>query len=196
MTPQVSQCSGLWRRTLLIDTDGSRDTTTQVQWLQGLSAFVDLRGPGAGFAGRLSQREDIFEWTRTIDLQPAGPPDAGRMSWEGDVLVEVGVHADYIEHWQRDPEPLDPRWGLLLSGPGGGVAILVRVGARFGWAVKSDTRAEISLGTVSGDDWLITDSAHTGRVGVTLLPRLESGCLRVDDDFAWTVEEQEGSVTL
>jgi hypothetical protein len=196
VTPQVSQCRGLWRRTLLIDTDGSRDTTTQVLWLQGVSAFVDLRGPGAGFAGRLSQRDDIFEWTRTIDLQPAGPPDAGRMSWEGDTLVEVGVHADYIEHWQRETEPLEPCWGLLMSGPDDAVAILVRVGGRFGWAVKSPACEEISLGVVNGTNWLITDSAHCGRVGMALLPRLVSGQLRVDDDFAWSVEEREGSVTL
>lgn len=196
MTPQISQCPGLWRRTLLIDADGSRDTTTDVQWLQGLSAFVDLRGPGAGFAGRLSQRGDIFEWTRTIDLQPAGPPDAGRMSWDGSTLVEVGVHADYIEHWQRDGHPVEPCWGLLLSGPGGAVAILVRVGTRFGWAVKHDTRAEISLGSVAETTWLITDSAQSGRVGVALVPRMTPGRLWVDDDFAWTVEEQEGSVTL
>lgn len=196
MTPQISECPGLWRRTLLIDVDGSRDTTTDVQWLQGLSAFVDLRGPGAGFAGRLSQRGDIFEWTRTIDLQPAGPPDAGRMSWDGATLVEVGVHADYIEHWQREAEPVEPCWGLLLSGPGGAVAVLVRVGTRFGWAVKQDTRAEISLGTVADANWLITDSAQSGRIGMELVPRMTPGQLWVDDDFAWTVEEQEGSVTL
>ena len=196
MIPQVAECPGLWRRTLLIDADGSRDTTTDVQWLQGLSAFVDLRGAGAGFAGRLSQRGDIFEWTRTIDLQPAGPPDAGRMSWDGATLVEVGVHADYIEHWQREVEPVEPCWGLLLSGPGSAVAILVRVGSRFGWAVKQDTRAEISLGSVADNTWLITDSALSGRVGVALVPRMAPGQLWVDDDFAWTVEEQEGSVTL
>ena len=36
-----------------------------------------------GFAGRLSQHGDVFEWQRHIDIEPPGPfPDAGRMRWE------------------------------------------------------------------------------------------------------------------
>jgi hypothetical protein len=105
MTADIADCAGLWRRTLLIDTDGSRDTNADVRWLQGITAFVDLRRPvprpdfsGAqsisdftglqrnwlstqdGFAGRLSQRGDVFEWSHFTRLQPPGAhPDAGRM---------------------------------------------------------------------------------------------------------------------
>lgn len=43
----MTDCRGLWRRTLLIDTDGTLDRTTDVRWLQGLTRFVDLRRPTA-----------------------------------------------------------------------------------------------------------------------------------------------------
>lgn len=192
MTPLIADCTGLWRRTLLVEADGSRDIGTNVVWLQGFSLFVDVRGPGEGFAGRLDQRDDVFEWTRLIDLQPAALPDAGRMSWAGEVLVEVGVHADYTEHWQREPGPVDPCWGLLLSAPDGAPGVLVRVGERFGWA----NQQEISLGIFSGTGWRITDSSDVERVGKVLSPTLQSGQLRVDDDIAWKIKESEGSVTL
>ena len=191
MTPAIAECAGLWRRTLLVEADGSRDTGTNVRWLQGLSLFVDVRGPGEGFAGQLDQRLDVFEWTRLVDLQPPGLPDAGRMSWDGDTLVEVGVHADYTEHWEREAVPAQPCWGMLLS-----AAVLVRVGDRFGWAWRIGDEANVSIGQVAGNDWHITTSTDTARVGTTIRPHLAAGQLRVDDDIAWEIRESEGSVTL
>ncbi|PND58488.1 hypothetical protein CRM90_07600 [Mycobacterium sp. ENV421] len=190
-TPVIADCTGLWRRTLLVEADGSRDTGTNVQWLQGISMFVDLRGPGEGFAGLLSQRDDVFEWARLVDLQPPGLPDAGRMSWAGGTLVEIGIHADYTEHWQREAGTTQPCWGLVLSAPGT-TGVLVRVGDRFGWAGPQ----EVSLGTVSGTDWQIEESSDSHRVGAQLRPRIETGQLRVDDDITWDIKESEGSVTL
>jgi hypothetical protein len=196
VTPAIAQCAGLWRRTLLIEADGSRDTGMNVVWLQGLSLFVDVRGPNEGFAGRLDQRLDVFEWTRLVDLQPPGLPDAGRMSWAGETLVEVGVHADYTEHWEREPGPAEPCWGLLVSGPDDAVGVLVRVGERFGWAYRRPGAADVALGQVTGNAWRITVSADSTRVGTMVHPRLTSGQLRVDDDIAWDIKESEGSVTL
>ena len=191
MTPTIAMCTGLWRRTLLIEADGSRDTGTNVLWLQGRSLFVDVRGPGEGFAGRLGQHDDVFEWDRLVDLQPPGLPDAGRMSWAGDTLVEIGVHADYTEHWHPEPGSADPCWGAVVSAREVS-GVLVRVGERFGWARPQ----EVSLGTVSGTEWRITESSDADRVGAVLHPRLESGQLRVDDDIAWDIDETEGSVEL
>jgi hypothetical protein len=191
VTPTIAECSGLWRRTLLIEADGSRNTGTNVVWLQGLSLFVDVRGPDEGFAGRLDQRLDIFEWDRLVDLQPPGLPDAGRMSWDGDILVEVGVHADYTEHWERQPGAVEPCWGLLLSS-----AVLVRVGNRFGWAWRRADAAGVSIGEIGGTDWRITTSTDSTRVGAVLRPAVLSGQLHVDDDIAWEIKESEGSVTL
>jgi hypothetical protein len=196
MTPAIAECTGLWRRTLLIEADGSRDTGTNVVWLQGLSLFVDVRGPGEGFAGELDQRLDVFEWTRLVDLQPPGLPDAGRMSWADDILVEVGVHADYTEHWQREPGPVEPCWGLLVSAPDEAAGVLLRVGERFGWAYRRAGAVDVSLGEVTESAWRITVSADSSRVGTIVSPRLASGQLRVDDDIAWEIKESEGSVTL
>lgn len=194
--PMIAECTGLWRRTLLIESDGSRDTGTSVVWLQGYSLFVDVRGPGEGFAGQLDQRLNVFEWNRLVDLQPAELPDAGRMSWDGDLLIEHGVHADYTEHWQREPGPAEPCWGALLSAPDDATGVLVRVGERFGWAFQRPGMAQVSVGEIAGTDWRITVSADADRVGALVRPELMAGQLRVDDDVAWEIKETEGSVTL
>jgi hypothetical protein len=186
---------------LLIEADGSRDSVTDVRWLQGITAFVDLRRPvdpaaWDGFAGWLHQHDDVFEWTRFTGLQPAGEhPDAGRMHWDGDVLVETGVHADYVEHWVLEPAS-GPCWAVTLSTPDGGQGLLVRVGRHFGWASDTAATVEISLGTISGTQWDITDSSDTARDGCELAPRLRSAELTVSAGGPWTVIDSEGEVNL
>ncbi|MDT5150380.1 MAG: hypothetical protein QOI01_2113 [Mycobacterium sp.] len=144
--PEIAGCAGLWRRSLLIDADGSRDTGAGVLWLQGITAYVDSRG----FAGRLQQSGDVFEWHRDVDLEPPGPfPDAGTMHWDGEVLVETGLHADYAEHWVRDEGPTGPSGALFLRAPDGGNGLLLRVGALFGWAGGS----AVLIGAVGGPQW-------------------------------------------
>jgi hypothetical protein len=136
-------CAGLWRRTLLIEADGSRDTGEGVMWLQGVTAYVDSRG----FAGVLHQRGDVFAWQRDIDLQPPGRfPDEGVMHWDGNILVESGVHEDYVEHWVRDDSTSAPCGALFLVGPGGDPGLFVRAGATFGWA----SAGAVFIGSVDG----------------------------------------------
>ncbi|SEH87473.1 hypothetical protein SAMN04489835_5150 [Mycolicibacterium rutilum] len=167
-------CSGLWRRILLVEADGSRDTSTDIVWLQGITCYVDSRG----FAGRLSRHDDIFEWHRAIDLlPPSGTPDVGRMHWEADILVETGVHADYIEHWVREDIDRAPCWAVTARGPAGEDALLLRVGTLFGWANPS----QVIVGTVGGAEWTA--------LGV----RMDDGEL-VADGLRWTVKETEGVV--
>jgi hypothetical protein len=150
MRVQMTECSGLWRRTLLIDADGSRDVGTDVAWLQGISAYVDTRG----FAGRLSQHGDVFEWQRLIDVQPPGPfPDAGRMRLEASVLIEVGVHEAYVEHWVRTDGPVTPCWALFAQD-----AILLRAGSQFGWADSNG----VVIGAISGPQWIALDPHMNG----------------------------------
>lgn len=195
---RMADCAGLWRRTLLIDTDGSRDDTADVRWLQGITAFVDLRRDQDGFAGWLSQSGDVFTWDRFAGLQPQDTPDEGRMHWEGEVLVEDGVHSDYVEHWVRDPGSAEPCWALGLSTTEGDAALLLRVGALFGWAERVDSDVEIALGTADDSAWLITDSSLPHRVGTSLAPRRDGGELDVVGAFGhrWQITESEGSVTL
>lgn len=195
----MAECVGLWRRTLLIDNDGSQDTVTDVRWLQGITGFVDLRRPADpaawdGFAGWLHQDGDVFEWDRFTGLQPQVLPDAGRMHWDGDVLVETGVHADYVEHWVLEPAP-GPCWALSLTGTGGGQALLLRVGSHFGWARSSAQTVEITLGSVTDAGWTITDSSDLTRLGADLAPAITDGKLTLSTGL-WTIADSEGEVKV
>lgn len=168
----ASDCVGLWRRTLLLEADGSRDTGTDVTWLQGISAYVDSRG----FAGALTQSGDVFQWHRTVDLEPPGlHPDAGSMRWHDGVLVETGVHTDYVEHWIREGAAVTPCGALFLVAPDGEAGLLMRVGALFGWAGGGD----VVMDAVDGRRWnalAITDEYVLA------------------NDVRWTVERREGNV--
>jgi hypothetical protein len=175
-TVLISGCAGLWRRSLLIEEDGSHVTGGDVRWLQGDSSYIDSRG----FGGLLHQTGNVFEWHRMVDLEPPGPfPDAGEMHWEGDVLVETGVHADYVEHWVRDDGPSEPRWALTLRSEDGGDALLLRVGAVFGWACTT----AVTVAAVGGQDW------------EALAPKLIDDEVRVNG-ARWTIIRSEGDVEL
>ncbi|PRC42198.1 hypothetical protein C6A85_000000111745 [Mycobacterium sp. ITM-2017-0098] len=165
----ASDCIGLWRRTLLVEADGSRDTATDVTWLQGVTAFVDSRG----FAGTLEDNGGVFEWHRAVDVEAPGPPDVGEMRWEGDTLVETGVHADYVEHWVRDNVAPMPCWAVYLTGPDGGPGVLLRVGDRFGFAGAG----QVVIGEVGSPEWACY---VTGEDTVQA------------NDVLWTIERREG----
>lgn len=197
----MPDCVGSWRRNLLVNPDGSRDTTTDVRWLQGITAFVDSRG----FGGWLNQRAGVFEWSHFVNVQPGeAHPDAAVMRWDDDTLIETGVHTDYVEHWQRDlGAAASPCWALTLCSAEGNDALLLRVGNQFGW-VRRDPRVEVSLGGIDGAEWVITDSALPRRIGRSLRPTLHTEYLDVndvDDDGArtlrrWRIKDSEGSVKL
>jgi hypothetical protein len=129
----AADCIGLWRRVLLVDAAGRRDTSTDVLWLQGPTGYIDSRG----FAGVLTQSQDVFTWRRDVDVAPDGSVDAGRMRWDGDVLIETGVHEVYEEHWVRDHGPTHPAGALLLSADAGRRAVAVAVGDLVGWATAA-----------------------------------------------------------
>jgi hypothetical protein len=146
MSLLIAECAGLWRRTLLINADGSRDAGGGVRWLQGITAYVDSRG----FAGPLHQRGDVFEWHRDVDLEPPGPfPDAGTMRWDGGVLVETGVHEDYVEHWVRDEGSAGACGAAFLRTSDGADGLLLRVGDLYGWAGGGS----VVIGSVGGPEW-------------------------------------------
>lgn len=153
---------GLWRRQSIVHADGRRDDTTLVYWLQGASAFADLRIPAdrpdltrcaglagldhaaqaqlarqAGFAGWTELDGDRCRWHRTLDFQPpTGVPDEGRLRRESDdLLIEEGVHEPYVERWERiasGPEP-SPVRGLGPLDPG---VVLVTCGDVFIYACE------------------------------------------------------------
>lgn len=158
----VSVLRGLWRRSLIVWPNGERDTTTEVRWLQGLRACIDLRQAAAGpdlshvrsvadlsiahcawlarqqgFAGHLAFDGSCFQWIRSIDYQPQAPgADAGSLHWDGAVLVETGRDVAYVEHWHRDAAlPTVPAAALeLRAADDNTAAALLRVGALFMFA--------------------------------------------------------------
>lgn len=126
--PVPPEFKGLWRRRLLVDEKGRRDTSTAVWWLQSETLFVDLRVPSnrpdfsecsgfhdlsidqalfmasqEGFAGRLHHLKDALGWRRHIDFRPLeGPPDEGAMKRvRRNTWIETGLHADYLEEWEQ-----------------------------------------------------------------------------------------------
>jgi hypothetical protein len=156
------QVRGIWRRSLIEWADGSRDATTSVLWLQGISWYADLRQPvgapsfaGVGclrdlsgehlgwlarqqaFAGALEHADGCFRWDHTVDLDVRdGPPDVGWLSWDGASLVETGRYLPYREVWHRVPAAGPDRVaGLRLRDSCTGQAgLVVRVGSAFAYA--------------------------------------------------------------
>lgn len=220
MRTKAARYRGLWRRLVLSLPGNPVDTLTEVGWLQGPGFYIDLRQPigilgkveagclaeltldearilaeQEGFAGTLFLDGNCAEWVREIDFHPPGPiGDVGNLEAHGNLLIERGVHADYVEHWQREPLPLDaPCWAARLSTEDGAVVFLVRCGARFGYArersaalppgetladrmagaTPEEARAlvdcEIALGTVVAEGWRIDRSTLPWREGALLV---------------------------
>ncbi|WP_188304711.1 hypothetical protein [Streptomyces sp. CBMA123] len=159
--PMVEDLHGVWWRTLVREADGSTDRATAVSWIQGPSLFGDLRQPPGlvelvgraalstldrpqllalceqkGFAGTFAQQGDAFGWVRRIDLHPPAPlADAGTLRWEGEVLVEEGLHENYLEHWVAVERPSEAPAAALFEDPAQGCAgVLVRAGSWFAYA--------------------------------------------------------------
>jgi hypothetical protein len=218
---RLDQLGGLWRRSLIRLPDGTEDRTTEVHWLQGPSCYADLRQPAErpsfagvtclrdcgpdhlawmarqeGFAGRLVQAGDFFEWEREIDFQPpSATPDAGRLWLEDGMMKEEGRDNPYLEHWHSCPAG-EPSAALTLVEDATGVtAALVVVGSVFMFAraratvlpvgaTLSDLLAEapdataaqnlldceISLGAVEDGQFLVQRSTLPFREGAELRP--------------------------
>jgi len=134
--PVPEELRGLWRREVMIAPDGTRDTTTEVFWLQSESLFADLRVPAdrpgggngfshysdrelaqlarmSGFGGVLEVEGGVCRWRHELDYQPpGGAADEARYTLDGDILVETGIHANYEEVWRRET-PLGARFAAF-----------------------------------------------------------------------------------
>jgi hypothetical protein len=174
---EVADLHGLWHRSLLVRADATRDTTTWVAWLQGLTLYADLRVPAGrpsfrgargrrdltqvqaawlasqqGFAGRLDREGEFFVWRRWLDFQPVSDvADAGRLREERGVVVEEGRDDPYIEHWHRQPVAGAPIVGARLRDQhSGGEGVIVRVGPSFMYA-RAGYSALLPTGTLLAD---------------------------------------------
>lgn len=123
----TADLQGHWRRDW-IKAPEFEDKTTRVHWLQAGVLFADLRVPAdlpalqggcladldapalqsllrvEGFAGEITVAQGQCTWHRAINWQGAlARPDVGAMWFDGDVLIEDGVHAKYREAWLAQP---------------------------------------------------------------------------------------------
>jgi hypothetical protein len=188
---RLADLPGVWRRGLLVTPDGLRDDASDVYWLQSHLICGDIRREGTpaalrAFAGRLTERDGVFRWNRTLSSFPlAGPPDDGRLIWQGEVIREDGVHSPYWEIWIRVAVPrpgdfaaelFDPRHGLhgfFLSI--GGFVFWGRTEAgnacRFDLAGTDPQGAPLALSTGGGAAPGWSDAALSAmRDGVLRLP--------------------------
>jgi hypothetical protein len=166
----------MWRRSLIVRPDGSRDATTRVQWLQGGGVYIDLRQPQGlpslsnkrgvadlsiedcvvlasqeAFAGQLAFDGNYFHWARHIDFQPESPSaDVGSLEWAGDALIERGRDIDYVEHWHRDEASAAATVAgvTLQQVDDGRKALLLRVGAVFMFARERTSRVALTHATL------------------------------------------------
>ncbi|HVJ52703.1 MAG TPA: hypothetical protein VM689_09590 [Aliidongia sp.] len=154
--PIPSDLTGLWRREVMILPDGRRDTDTRVLWLQTRGLFADIRIPADrpsraassfgdytdaelvelakmyGFAGSFETEGGFCRWRRRLDYHPpGGPPDEANFTLDGDLLIELGIHADYREDWRRDTEAAAPVASFTLAEEGGPAGMLVIAGDHF-----------------------------------------------------------------
>ena len=105
---------GVWRRAFG-RYPGREDKSTEVIWIQTPTLYADIRVPALadstpaagqeGFAGWLDVADQVCNWHRPVDLNPRPEGgDQGAMYLDGDVMVEVGLLANYMEEYHRvDP---------------------------------------------------------------------------------------------
>lgn len=225
--PPALRC--VWRRSLLRVPGTEDDTTTTVFWLQGARWHADIRIPAGrpdfsgvkrledcsdaqlawlatqqGFAGvtTVDPRSQETNWLRIVDFQPPSAlPDAGYTEFTQGMLVETGVHADYVEHWHRVPATdngcavfrrLDSDTTELLMTAG---AMVTSVRARResfgrqGWGhgalLRSQLDFEISCGVRNSRGWQVRHSTLPWREGQPVevsLNELRDGSVRLTID--------------
>ena len=221
--PVPARYRGLWRRTLLQAGD-LRDTDSTVYWLQTDSWHADIRIPAGrpsfegvtslaqcslaqrrflarqqGFHGLTevdtSAQPDICRWHRLADFQPpALAPDAGALRLSGDLLVETGLHNDYLEHWER--LPCSDQSTAVLSENAGNDALLLRAGD---WAMRVvPRRAAWPDGLAAGMP--LEAALAAGGVDATALLDFEISLAKITD-IGWTIQHStlpwlEGTVML
>jgi hypothetical protein len=221
--PVPARYRGLWRRTLL-QAGGLRDTASTVYWLQTERWHADIRIPAGrpsfegvtslaqcspaqrrflatqqGFHGLTevdaSARPEICRWHRLADFQPpALTPDAGALRLAGDLLVETGLHDDYLEHWERLPGSDAPTAVVAENAASG--ALLLRAG---GWVMRVVPR-RVSRPTGLAAGMTLEAAMAAGSVDEIALLDFEISLAQIFD-IAWTIQHStlpwmEGTVML
>lgn len=175
---RIGDLAGVWKRTLLVEADGSRDDTSTVYWLQLGSICGDIRLTAdraasgmSAFAGSLSERDGIFRWSPDVaeGIPADAEPDEGTLKWERGILREDGVRRPYLEHWQRVATPSPEDYALRFHDDGECLdGYLIRI-AGFGfYACRPRNGASPSFALIreTTEGWTIaetlSDTLHPG----------------------------------
>jgi hypothetical protein len=204
MNPVPDHYRGVWVRTLL-QTPQHRDESTFVRWLQTSLWHADLRVPPGltpnstprqlakqqGFCGvtqfSQSAQGEVCTWQRHMDFQPPRlDVDAGLMVFESpDRVIETGVHAQYLEVWERLPNSTGryiAMGGLLASGE----PSLERMFVAGSYAMRVRPRSiHWPEGTMAGQTMGEVMLAHPTCAQAILDFEISFGCLESD---GWRIE--------
>jgi hypothetical protein len=204
MSPVPDHYRGVWARTLL-ETPEQRDESTFVRWLQTSCWHADLRIPvmalGAdaplqlasqqGFCGltEVTQQagSEVCTWHRRLDFQPPrGDVDAGEMVFEtSERVIETGVHAPYLEIWERLPDSTGRFIALAgLDEAGGDTQERLLVAGRYAMRVRP-RRTAWPADMQAGQTLLEVVAKHPGMVQDLLDFEISFGTL---EDGQWKVE--------
>lgn len=180
---QLDDLAGVWKRTLLVEADGSRDDTSIVYWLQLGSLCGDIRLPASkatsgasAFAGALSERDGVFRWSPEIaeGIPADADPDEGTLKWERGILREDGVRRPYLEHWHRAATPSPRDYALRFQDDGEcRDGYLLRI-ADFGFYAcrpRKGGRPCFALLRETAGDWIVAEAL--------------SDTLKPGDAFVW-----------
>lgn len=176
---------GAWLRVSIARDGGRPQEPARVDWLQGPSAFADLRVPiDAGdellcFAGTTTWSPPRLTWHHDLDLGTDIGADTGEVSWHNGDLVEEGVfmidgrETPYVEVWRRTATAEDGIALRRIGANGTPNGRIVRVGAEC--LVVTDDRPDgggFSAARLHWDRaaaaWIVVSA--TGELDVRLVP--------------------------
>lgn len=168
--PDLDALQGVWRRTLLVDVDGARDTESAVYWLQLGALSGDIRAPGPGrpaesaFAGTLAVTDGVARWTHELSrgISAGTGPDEGRLTWQDGLLREEGVHAPYLELWECVAHAGPDAWARRI-GEAGRQGIALEIGP-FAFVARGNGTgaAAFTLLSAVGTAWRVALSLGEG----------------------------------
>lgn len=205
MTPVPDHYRGVWARRLL-ETPQQRDESTFVRWLQTSHWHADLRIPAnmsgedaplqrasqQGFCGvtQVTQHAsgEMCTWQRRVDFQPPrADVDVGLMVFEtSECVIETGVHAPYLEIWERLPDSTG-RFIVLAAQDeaGGDTQERFLVAGRYAMHVRP-RRLAWPAGTDAGHTLLDVMARHPGMAQELLDFEISFGTLK---EGRWTIAQ-------
>ncbi len=205
MNPVPDHYRGVWVRKLL-ETPEQRDDSTTVRWLQTGLWHADLRVPcpapaanaplelarQQGFCGvtdvAQTPQGEVCTWQRRLDFQPPRrDADAGLMVFEtSDRVIETGIHASYLEVWERLPDSTGCFVTLAgIDAAGHDTQARFLVAGRYAMQVRPRHSAW-PPGTPAGQSLAEVLARHPEQTAALLDFEISFGTL---EDGIWTVEQ-------